>query len=482
MRDPPSRPRLTRPMTTGIRSDQAARSIRGPAALLLLYLVPVALWLDAMPPELWWGRGSLWASATAVAAGLVGFTSFAANLVLGARLPLVDRFFGGLESMYRIHRVNGRFAYLTIVVHLCLTVGARTVDGPGEGLRLLLPAAGFGLFVGVVAFAAMSIAIGLTLYARLTNEAFIYVQRSFGAVFMAGALHAFLVPGAGRGETAITAFLAIVATVAVGAFAYRSLLGDLLVRRYDYLVSTVVELDPAVVEISLAPVDRALTAGAGQFVFVTFYSDRFNAQFHPMTVTPEGGAAVIVLRPGDARHQFHPFSLTSPAGARELSLVVKAVGDFTAALRQLEPGAVARVEGPYGDFSYRNVPAKRQIWIAGGIGITPFLSMARSLSADDGYRIDLFWGVNDRTQAFFADELRSIEAALDGFTFELVPEDERGFIDARMLLLDDADDAVQFLIVGPPPMERALRAQLLREGVAERRIHSERFAFGPPRR
>ncbi|HJR45059.1 MAG TPA: ferredoxin reductase family protein [Actinomycetota bacterium] len=463
------------------RSFHRLRTLQGPVALSILFLVTIALWLEAAPPGGWFGGASRSLSALGLAVGLVGYTSFAANLLLGARLPSLDRFFGGLESMYRVHRINGRFAYAALALHVALILCSRAVDDVGAALALLSPAAGATVLAGVAAFVAMSVAIALTLRARLTNETFIYVQRSFGLIFMAGALHAFLTPGAKASSSALTAYLAGLSILALAAFTYRSLFGNLLVRRYDYVVSSVVELDPAVVEISLAPTDRALTARAGQFVFVTFYSDRFNAQFHPMTVMPEGDTAVIVLRPGDARHQFHPFSLTSPVGARELRLVVKAVGDFTSALHELEPGAVARVEGPYGDFSYRNVPGRRQIWVAGGIGITPFLSMARSLRADDGYRVDLLWGVNDRTQAFFADELRSIEAGLEGFGFVLVPEDERGFIDARMLLSAASGDVAEFLIVGPPPMERALRAQLLEAGVAEGRIHSERFAFGPPR-
>lgn len=449
--------------------------LRGSLVLVAVYVVPVALWLqaaDAAP------AASGGVAGFAVAAGLAGFSGFAANVVLGGRIPPVDRFFGGLERMYRVHRINGRIAYVLVALHVVLVLGSRALESLPAALRLLTPAAGVAVFVGVVAFAAMSAAIAATLYARLTHESFVYVQRSLGAIFCIAALHVFMTAGAKASSAVLTGYLSVLTGAAVVAFLYRSVFGNVLVRRYDYLVTTVRRLDDSVVEIAMEPVDEALEAAPGQFVFVTFYSDAFNAQFHPVSVSSEGESTVIVLRPGHAGDQFHPFSLTSAAGSRELSLAIKAVGDFTSGLRKLAPGAAARVEGPYGEFSYLNMRRTRQIWIAGGIGITPFLSMARSLSGDR-YDVDLYWGVNTRAQAYFADELAVIASVNPSFRFFLVVEETEGFITPEMVRERSGLDGADILIVGPPAMERALREQLVAAGVAGRDIHSERFAFGP---
>ena len=451
------------------------RKLRGPLLLGASYVITLLL--------AWPGLAERFQSSPptvmGLAAGLLGTTGFAVNIILGARLPGAPRLVGGLEDLYGLHRANGRVAYLLIALHVGLIAAGRASDSIPAALDLFTFGAGSVVAVGLIAFLAMTGAIVATLYARLTHEAFVYVQRSFGLIFLLASLHAFMTNGVKGTSDALTTYLVVLTFAALAAFAYRSVLADLLVRRFDYTVSRVTELDRSVVEIEMLPVDRHLVARPGQFVFVTFYSDTFEARFHPVSMSSEGSSAVIVLRPGEARDQFHPFSLTSTPDDPHLSLVIKAVGDFTTALHALEPGAGARVEGPYGEFSYLEMAGRRQIWIAGGIGITPFLSMARSRPGAD-LDITLFWGVNARSQAYFADELEKLAGEVPSLRFHLVPEDEAGFITVDLLKREADLEGADILIVGPPVMELALRAQLLDAGVPPRRIHSERFAFGPP--
>lgn len=451
---------------------------RGPLYLGLFYGITLVLALPAVVDRF----GSVSASIVAVGVlfGLLGIAGFAVNIILGARLPFAPRLLGGLERLYSTHRANGRVAYLLVLLHVALIAAGRALESPDAALALFTFASGPVTVLGLIAFAGMTLAIVATLYARLTHETFVYVQRSFGFVFVPAALHAFMTVGVKAASRPLTVYLALLAVTAMAAFAYRSLFANLLVRRFDYSVTEVNKLDSSVVEIKMEPLDRPLLSRPGQFVFVTFYSDAFNATFHPVSIASEGRSAIVILRPGDARDQFHPFSLTSTPADRHLSLVIKAVGDFTTALHVLDPGARARVEGPYGEFSFLNVRSRRQVWIAGGIGITPFLSMARSKPSDD-FEISLFWGVNDRAQAYFADELSALAEELPSFSFHLVPEDEAGFISAASLEEQVDLRNSDILIVGPPAMERSLRDQLLQAGVAPGLIHSERFAFGPPR-
>ncbi|MFP5350994.1 MAG: ferric reductase-like transmembrane domain-containing protein [Actinomycetota bacterium] len=456
---------------------EGERRWRGPLALAALTGAPVVLWLAGDPGPLR-GDASRWLSSLAVAAGLMAIAAFALNVVLGARLPWVHRAVGGLEPLYALHRANGRVVYGFVMLHVCLVLASRSVVSLEQVPRLFWPSPSGALLIGVVAFVVMTIGIYLTLYARLTHESFVYVQRVLGGTFALAALHVFLTNRAVSSSPLLRGYLFVLGTGAVLAWIYRSVLGNLLVRRFDHVVTEVRRLDPEVVEITMGPVDRALHAKPGQFVFVTFYSDRFNAQFHPISMRATGSSAVIELRPGDSRDQFHPFSLTSTPNDRELRLVVKAVGSFTRALHLLEPGAAARVEGPYGGFSYLNVANPRQVWLAGGIGITPFLSMARSLEPG-GRQILLMHGVKTRAEAFFAEELREIETRVPDLRVLIVPEDETGFINAGMIEKEFGLEGTDFFIVGPPAMEEALFRQLVAKGVPEERIHSERFAFGP---
>ena len=120
-------------------------------------------------------------------------------------------------------------------------------------------------------------------------------------------------------------------------------------------------------------------------------------------------------------------------------ITVKAVGDYTRALRSLEVDAEAVVEGPYGSFSHQNVARGRQVWIAGGIGVTPFLSMARSLGGHDRLDVDFYYCVERAEEAHFLDELQSIAADGRGFRVVVVPRDVEGFLSARRLLSEQPD-------------------------------------------
>ena len=451
---------------------------RGPVAMAALVLVPVVLWaLAPLPPRFPNATSGL--SSLAVVFGLAGMTAFALNVILGARLKPVSSFFGGLDPMYFAHRVNGRVVFWLLAAHAGLVVAARWTLSFREVGALLDPGNGWTVPLGVIAFLGLGLALYLTLYARLGHEMFVYVQRVLGFLFLVGALHAFRTPGAKALSQPLTLYLAAVAAAALAAYLYSSLFGNVLVLRRDYEVARVNELDPQVVEVTLAPKGEPLRFVPGQFVFVTFFSDSFNAQFHPFSMTAEGKTAIISIRPGDVRNQFHPFSITSAAGERDLKVVVKAVGDYTRAMHKLDRGAVARVEGPYGTFSYLNVGNRRQVWIAGGIGVTPFLSMARSLDVAS-YEVDLHYATKNADVAYFVDEFRSIAEGSATFNLFLYPEDEVGFLTAERLADATRDlDERDIFICGPPVMIDALSEQLRTRGIADRRIHFERFAFGP---
>jgi predicted ferric reductase len=173
----------------------------------------------------------------------------------------------------------------------------------------------------------------------------------------------------------------------------------------------------------------------------------------------------------------HPFSITAGRAERNLRFLVKGVGDHTSALLEAEPGVRARVEGPYGSLCHERMPSRRQVWIAGGIGITPFLSMARSLD-QERYQVDLYYGTAHAREAYFMDELVSLGA--EGGSFRVIPvqEDEVGLVTADLVAETSGDlDGRDILICGPPAMLSALSAQFLARGVPEERVHAEDFRF-----
>jgi predicted ferric reductase len=434
--------------------------LRGPLLLLSLCATPLVLWAFAEPLDVRFQGRYQTLTSIAVLLALAGTVAFALNLVIGARLRPVEALFGGLERMYKAHRLNGQIAFLLLLGHVVFILAGRASISTSTALDLLRPSAGWTVFAGVVAFSGMVVAIVLTLFVRMGHELFVYVQRSFGIVFLVATYHVFTTEGARAGSQALNLYMASLATLGIAAFVYRSILGSVLVRRRPYRVAAVNRLDEFVTEVVMEPRDRPLTHEPGQFLFVNF-REPFSEQF-----------------PRFLRNQFHPFSITSAPDEPRLRITVKAVGDYTRALRTLEPGAAAVVEGPYGSFSSRDLASDRQIWIAGGIGVTPFLSMARSLNGRGGPAVDFYYCVEHEPEAHFLDEIRAIASEREDFRVAVVPRDQEGFLTATRLAAENEDlTSAEVLICGPPAMIESLRSQLKARGMPRAQIHAEEFNF-----
>jgi predicted ferric reductase len=425
----------------------------GPGVVAVVCALPLVLWAAGAPLADRFGPASLTLRSLAVAVALPAYAAFGTNVVLAARLRTVELLFGGLDHIYRVHRRLGATVAIALVAHAGLMAASRGTAGIDAAVGLFQPSAGSAIFSGVVVLAVVVTAVLLSFYAPLRHGLFVNVQRLMGLAFVASAFHVFRVPAASAASRPLQAYLAALAVAAGSAYLYRSLLGQFLVRRYPYQLVDVHRLDERVVELVAAPEGQPLRFVPGQFAFVSLD--------HPF-----------------ADRGPHPFSITSARGERNLRFVVKGVGDHTTALLDAKPGVRARVEGPYGALSHERMATTRQIWIAGGIGITPFLSMARSLD-QERYRVDLYYGTAHASEAHFMDELAAIASA-GGGSFRVIPvrEDEEGFITAEKVAEACGDLAdCDILICGPPAMLDNLMGQFLARGVPESRIHAEDFRF-----
>jgi len=418
--------------------------------LAVLCLVPVLLWALAHPLAERFATPASALKSLANIAALVGTVAFAVALVLGSRLRVVERLFVGLDRMYRAHRFLGLVAVSLAALHALLLVLSRALLSGVSAWTLFTPGAGWKIFVGVVALAGLLAGLALTLFARMQHETFVRVQKSLGIVFLIASVHVFVVSGTKASSRPLTVYLALLTVLALVAFARRSLFGRLLIRRHLYRVEGVNRLAQDAVEIVLAGKGDSLRFQPGQFVFVRF--------------AELGGEA-------------HPFSITSAPDEAALRLVVKALGNHTRVLMDLPPGGSAELEGPYGTFSHIALANSRQVWIAGGIGITPFLSMARSLDGT-GQEIDLYYCTEASDQAYFLKEL--FQVADRNPRVRVIPIRK---VDLGRLSADDIEAASRdlpekdILICGPPAMIRNLTGQLRARGVPRARIHYEDFNF-----
>ena len=440
--------------TSGSEPLPARQRIREPAWLAVsLPAVPaVLLWLvtPSSGQALSTPAGAL--RQLALVAGLCAYAGFATALVLGARIPVLERLFRSLDRMYLFHRRLGVAVGALLVAHALLMAGSFAVTPGSRATELLAPDPGWRVFAGVVALGLLAAVLAVSLFVRLRHEVFLRVHRLFGVVFAVAGAHVLRVGGVGN--RALDGYLVGLTAVGIAAWLYRSGLGRTLVRRHYYRVADVRSVHPSVFELTLTPVEERLRFEPGQMVFVGLDD-------------PAVG------------RELHPFSITSKVGEHELRLVIKAVGDFTANLGDVSPGSWARIEGPYGGFWHGGAALPRQVWIAGGIGITPFLSMARSIDAR-AHAIDLYYATEDADAAVFLDELYAIADRQPTLRVIPIPADALGFLSADDVRAASGDLTGQHIFMcGPPAMIDALTAQFAAMGVPRDHVHYEEFRLKP---
>lgn len=203
----------------------------------------------------------------------------------------------------------------------------------------------------------------------------------------------------------------------------------------------------------------------------------------PFAYLPGQFAFLSITDPHISR-EAHPFSLSStPTNNHAVTMTIRSCGDWTEKLHHLQPGSDAALWGPFGQFSYLLHQAPELVFIAGGIGITPFMSMLRHMADNADQRpVLLVWTCRKKEDLIFHSELKQLEQSLPALrTFvHLTGEtatDSR--INEKHLapLLQPVSVQAGIYLCGPPSMTASLRPLLIHLGYPINNIHSEAFAF-----
>ncbi len=219
----------------------------------------------------------------------------------------------------------------------------------------------------------------------------------------------------------------------------------------------------------------------------------------PMLFEP-GQYAVIMPYNGARPMAARCFSMTSsPVDTDILQFSMRIRGRYTTQLSRLTPGTSIDVRGPFGSFTLAHRQARRAILLAGGIGITPFMSMIRTATRTPGHMpVVLHYSVRNQADVPFGAELVNIAQHDQNFRLQFVVGEgdvsdmkipkvnvASGFLTDQAItaVTPDAfnDDLTMFYLCGPPSFMKAAATMLQRNGVAKERILSEAFSQGPGR-
>ena len=189
----------------------------------------------------------------------------------------------------------------------------------------------------------------------------------------------------------------------------------------------------------------------------------------------EGQFAFLKIFDKDNKFLSHPFTISQAPKKGYIQFTIKALGDDTKALiDNLKVGSEFSVSGPHGKFDYR-AGAKNQIWIAGGIGVTPFRSFAQS-NVDGNFSIDFFYAYNNEAEGAYTDELQALSK--DNLRIHLFNSKEKGFLSVEEISnFVNIKDDIEVYFCGPKPMRENLKKQFKDSKFKILNFNYEHFQF-----
>ena len=395
-----------------------------------------------------------------VAFGFLGLALLSLQFLFSGRLAHVAPRFGG-DNVLQLHREAGIVGVLLVLAHPVLLLAADSsflayLDPRANAPRAIL------LILATLALVAITVT---SLWRTALNLQYEWWRLVHGglALFIVfiGLVHAFQVshylqPLWKKGV------LALLIGPCMYALVHTRLVRPGLATKRPYRTLSVQPERDSSFSLTLAPVGHeGIRFVPGQFAWLTI-----------------GGTPFTL--------QQHPFSFASSARRREVTFTAKAFGDFTSTWQKIEPGTRAFVEGPFGSFTPDPSPATGLFLVMGGIGITPAMSMLRTMR-DDGERRPavLIYGNKNWEDVTFREELEELSGVLDLKVVHVLEEPpegwagETGFVTAELLKrhLPARPHTYQYFVCGPKPLMDVAELSLRDFGIAWTRVYSERFTI-----
>jgi predicted ferric reductase len=445
-------------LTSSVTPRNLVATLGWPIVIALCIIPALAMCIDA-PFAVRFGSFSKTLLSLGDITGVIGLGMYAMNLALATRLRWFEDIFGGLNRVLMSHQILGGLSLVMLLAHPMFTAISYYPYGVHVVANFFIPQTAYiGTAFGIVALIMLIGLVGVSFYARLGYKVWLATHKYLGLAYLLVALHVLLTPNHITADVFVRWYLYGLLLLGVCAYVYRTLLPNVFVRRYVYTIVSAVAKGIGVVEVTLSPVAARVPFKAGQFVFISFGEDGFS-------------------------QEWHPFSVSGSDSNGSLMIDVKSLGAYTETLTRMLPhmvGMTARVEGAYGRFSYRNIGNLNQVWIAGGIGVTPFLSMAQTLGSGP-YNIDLYYSVKTASELVDLEKLGEHQSLKPGQvfrTFPFITETYKTYLNANIVQKNSGDITKRdFLLCGPPGMMGAIRAQLIELGVSSHNIHSEEFSL-----
>lgn len=412
--------------------------------ILLLTLVTCAVVFNAIPHDTWFST-----AAFSLASGASALVLMAAAALLGGRLKWIESALGGLDRVYEIHKWLGIWALALASFHFVFKAGM-----PSWEVAPILPLPSFPTrLVRQLSYVALGLIVLLALNRKIPYSTWRWWHKLSGPLFLIVVLHwlSFKSPIALISPAGL--WLATMSSLGILAALYKLLLYPLVSSHAQYRISRISH-GPSAIHLELMPIGRPLAFKAGQFAFLRMH-EKGMREPHPFTIATAGEP--------DGRVEF----------------VIRGLGDFTRKLvAKAAIGMHADLYAPFGRFQ-RSTGLRHEVWIGGGVGISPFIAWLQDPEATEFENVTLFYFFTlgrefpafDMLQQMARHRgaelvLNSTGASDSAFTGRL-----------EEIVRDAGPENVGISFCGPQGLLEQVRDQMKILGIPEARLRFEQFEF-----
>lgn len=385
--------------------------------------------------------------------GVLAFIPMGCIMILAFRPAFLDKIFNGLDKMYYMHKWLGIWSIIFVALHYGIKLAKgfwawlalNSAKVGSDKFALLQEYRGFAKTTGelfVYIFIAMLI---ITLLSPIPYRIWRYIHKAISVLFVGSAFHAIVLMPARYWQEPVGIAIILLSTIGtiIAMLAFFGLIG-----KYKEFKSEIIAIEHHNdVTIVICKIKGKWKHKAGQYAFLQHQSS----------------------------HESHPFTIASnDDGTDTVRFAIKALGHYTKMIQNTwKIGDIVKIEGPYGNFLYENNPKAQQIWIAGGVGITPFIAWLESLQDEPiKEKTHLYYCVNNQSECLDAEYLTAL-ANKAGVEFTIIDSSIQGFLNPKSL---EINENTSVFFCGPEGFSKAIQKEIRQKGLSvAKHFHAEYF-------
>ncbi|MBC7203054.1 MAG: ferric reductase-like transmembrane domain-containing protein [Pusillimonas sp.] len=396
--------------------------------------------------------------------GQLSIAMMSVSMILATRPGWLEPLFKGMDKMYNVHKWTGIAGAGFAITHWLLKEAGDPISSligkTGRPKLDALPFAqslhSFGKDIGEWGFYILLLMVALSLWKAFPYRSWRRIHKIMPAIYLLLVAHTIILMPASYWASLNGAVM--VALLLAGTISTFITVAKRIGRRHQYVgrVTMVRPHEDQTLEVSCDPGANWPGHSPGQFALLTF----------------------------DPREGPHPFTIAgAPRESKQtLTFQIKNLGDYTGKLgRKLTVDQPVIIEGPYGRFNFRQGrPRASQVWLAAGIGITPFLAWLDALQNKTLDRhTALHYVVTKRTGDRFVSLLEMKSRSIGNLELHIHDTQKQGRFLASHFLnhLYPNKKNIDLWYCGPASLARSIHKEAKQQNIANLKIHQEIFNF-----